>query len=329
MRLRTFTAKTMPEAMALVREELGSDAVILSTGRAKGGISVTAALDHRETANDRGAAPAEPATPEPPADPFEDVHETLIAHATPAPLAERVLSAAIERPAPDAFAALASGLEAVFSFAPLSERPAYRPLMLVGPPGAGKTVSIAKLATRAVLAGRKPTVISTDTVRAGGIAQLESFICMLGLDLRRADAARQLAELVAAAGESGPVLIDSAGINPYSANDRGELADYLVAASAEPVLVLPAGGDIFDSIEIARAFASLGAKRLLTTRLDMVHRLGSQLAAADAAQLSFCDASLAADIAKGLTPLTPVALARLLMPEAKRGDGQPTPERAR
>jgi flagellar biosynthesis protein FlhF len=329
MRLRTFTAKTMPEAMALVRKQLGSDAVILSTGRVNGGISVTAALDHVETANGNGAATAELVRPEPPNDPIEDVHETLNAHGTPAPLVERILTAALERSAVDPLGALADGLDAVFAFAPLSDRPTNRPLMLVGPPGAGKTVSIAKLATRAVLAGRKPVVISSDTIRAGGIAQLESFICMLGLELHRADSARQLGQLVAASGEAGPVLIDSAGINPYSASDRGELAAYLVAAGAEPMLVLPAGGDLFDSIEIAHAFASLGAKRLLTTRLDMVHRLGSQLAAADAAQLSFCDVSLSADIAKGLVPLNAVALARLLMPGAPQVGAQLTPERAR
>jgi flagellar biosynthesis protein FlhF len=328
MRLRTFTAKTMPEAMALVRNQLGIDAVILSTGKVSGGISVTAALDHGEAASG-GTALAELALPALPHDPAEEVHETLIAHGTPAPIVERVLTAALERGATDAFAALAAGLDAVFTFAPLSERPANRPLMLVGPPGAGKTVSIAKLATRAVLAGRKPIVISTDTVRAGGIAQLESFICMLGLELHRADGPRQLTQLVAGAGAAGPVLIDSAGINPYSASDRGELAAHLVAASAEPMLVLPAGGDLFDSIEIAHAFASLGATRLLTTRLDMVHRLGSQLAAADAAQLSLCDASLSADIAKGLTPLNAAALARLLMPKATQAGTQLTPERAR
>jgi flagellar biosynthesis protein FlhF len=328
MRLRTFTAKTMPEAMALVRNQLGIDAVILSTGKVNGRISVTAALDHSETASGDTAL-AELALPELPSDPSEEVHETLIAHGTPAQIVERVLTAALEDGATDALAALAAGLGAVFTFAPLNERPENRPLMLVGPPGAGKTVSIAKLATRAVLAGRKPIVISTDTVRAGGIAQLESFICMLGLELHRADNARQLTQLVAAAGKAGPVLIDSAGINPYSASDRGELAACLVAASAEPMLVLPAGGDLFDSIEIAHAFASLGATRLLTTRLDMVHRLGSQLAAADAAQLSFCDASLSADIAKGLTPLNAAALARLLMPETTQVGAQLTPERAR
>lgn len=326
MRLRTFTAKTMPEAMALVRNQLGIDAVILSTGKVNGGISVTAALDHGD-AMGGDTTLAELPLPELPHDPSEEVHETLIAHGTPAPIVERVLTAALERGATDALAALAAGLGAVFTFAPLSERPESRPLMLVGPPGAGKTVSIAKLATRAVLAGRKPVVVSTDTVRAGGIAQLESFICMLGLELHRADGPKQLTQLVAAA--DGPVLIDSAGINPYSASDRGELAAYLVAAGAEPMLVLPAGGDLFDSIEIAHAFASLGATRLVTTRLDMVHRLGSQLAAADAAQLALCDASLSADIAKGLTPLNAVALARLLMPGANQAGAQLTPERAR
>jgi flagellar biosynthesis protein FlhF len=325
MRLRTFTAKTMPEAMALVRDQLGGDAVILSTARSAGGISVTAALDHAEAADDETGLE----TVQPQDDPFEAIQETLVAHGTPAPIVERLIAAALERSTGEAGGALAAGLDTVFSFAPLAERPAKRPLMLVGPPGAGKTVSIAKLATRAVLAGRKPVVVSTDTVRAGGIAQLESFICMLGLDLHRADAASQLGRLVADAGPDAPVLIDSAGINPYSASDRGELASFLVAAGAEPVLVLPAGGDIFDSIEIAHAFASLGATRLLTTRLDMVHRLGSQLAAADAARLSFCDASMNPDIAKGLTPLNAVALARLLMPETTPASAQLTPERVR
>jgi len=313
----------MPEAMALVREQLGGEAIILSTARANGGISVTAALDQADL------AVADVAAAEATEDPLDILHEMLTAHGTPAPLVERLLSAILESAAAEPTPALAAGLGAVFSFAPLGERPANRPIMLVGPPGAGKTVSIAKLATRAVLAGRKPLVISSDVIRAGGVAQLESFTCMLGLELQRAESARELAELTAGADQDAVILIDSGGINPYSASDRSELAAYLVAARAEPVLVLPAGGDVFDSIEIACAFASLGSTRLLTTRLDMVHRLGSQLAAADAAQLSFCDASMTPDIAQGLFPLNPVALALLIMPETPQADVQRIPERAR
>jgi flagellar biosynthesis protein FlhF len=37
MRLKCYAADTMAEAMALVREELGDDAIIVSTQRAAGG----------------------------------------------------------------------------------------------------------------------------------------------------------------------------------------------------------------------------------------------------------------------------------------------------
>lgn len=314
MRLRTFTARTMPEAMALVRQHLGTDAIILSTGKGEGGgISVTAALEQADAPLRNGAAAGAAA---PRFDATEVLHETLVAHGTPARLVESLLSAALELAANDLVLALAGALDAVFSFAPITDRRPTRPLMLVGPPGAGKTVSVAKLATSAVLAGQKLRVISSDTIRAGAIAQLEAFTRLLGTPLHRAENERQLGQLVAASGEHETVLIDSAGINPYSASDRNELAALIEAAGAEPIFVLPAGGDIFDAIEIAQVFRALGATRLLVTRLDMVHRLGSTLAAAAESGMSFSDAGITPDVAHGLTPLNPVALGRLLMPEA-------------
>src|SRR6185437_6285780 len=222
MRLRSFTARSMPEAMALVRAELGRDAIILSTRNEKGTITVTAALDGSPTETAEPALAPLDADAE---DPADALHEALLAHGTPARLIERLLAAAVELPAKTAILALAGALDAVFSFAPLTDRRPAKPLMLVGPPGAGKTVSIAKLATRAVLAGRRPRIVTCDTVRAGGIAQLEAFTRVLGLPLLRAESARQLRQILATAAAGELVLIDSAGINPYSASDRGELAD--------------------------------------------------------------------------------------------------------
>jgi flagellar biosynthesis protein FlhF len=320
MRLRTFTARTMPEAMAQVRQALGPDAVILSTGGERGMIAVTAALDLQ----DAPGAPAAPALP--PVDIEEVVGEALAAHGTPARLADRLVAAAIELASEDPVLALAGALDAVYGFAPLSDRRPARPLMLVGPPGAGKTVSIAKLATRLVMTGQRLRVVSSDTVRAGGIAQLEAFTRLLGAPLHRAENPRQLGQIVAAVPTGETLLIDTAGINPYSARDRDELAALIAAASAEPVLVLPAGGDIFDAIEIAQAFRKLGCTRLLITRLDMVHRLGSTLAAAAEARLGFSDAGITPDVAQGLTPLNPVALARLLLPGTAQSSPSLTPE---
>ena len=52
MRLRTFTARTMPEAMALVRAQLGGEAIILSTARANGGECVREACGGVEEPTD-------------------------------------------------------------------------------------------------------------------------------------------------------------------------------------------------------------------------------------------------------------------------------------
>jgi flagellar biosynthesis protein FlhF len=66
---------------------------------------------------------------------------------------------------------------------------------------------------------------------------------------------------------------------------------------------------------------------MLVTRLDMVHRLGSILAAADANRLAFSDIGTSPSIADGLSPLNPVALARFLMPDmaAKRAPAATAP----
>src|SRR5262249_30272978 len=137
----------------------------------------------------------------------ELLHETLSAHGTPARLVDKLLAAALELAAKTPVLALAGALDAAFAFTPLTDRKPSRPLMLVGSPGAGKTVSIAKLATRLVLAGHKLRVISCDTIRAGGIAQLEAFTQLLLTPLHRAENPRQLAKLAAAPGDE-IVLID-------------------------------------------------------------------------------------------------------------------------
>jgi flagellar biosynthesis protein FlhF len=54
MRLKTFTAKTMSEAMKLVRQTLGDEAVIIATKEENGGqsVQVTAAIEQTDTLPD-------------------------------------------------------------------------------------------------------------------------------------------------------------------------------------------------------------------------------------------------------------------------------------
>jgi flagellar biosynthesis protein FlhF len=209
--------------------------------------------------------------------------------------------------------ALSGALAAVYSFAPVADQGRSRPLMLVGPPGAGKTMAVAKLAARAVMAQRPVNLVTSDTVRAGAIEQLAAVARVLGLELKTADSAARLASLVLKAAPDAVTLIDSSGVNPYSTADRRELTALLAAAGAEPVLVMPAGGDALDAIDQARIFRDLGCSRMAVTRLDLTHRLGSVLAAADAARLGFAEAGVAPEIADGMIPFNPVVLARRLI----------------
>jgi flagellar biosynthesis protein FlhF len=317
MRLRNFTAPSMQEAMALVRQELGPDAIIVSTDDEADGVRVTAALDEAE--------PKAPAASE--TDVTDQLSEALAANGVPGPLAEKLLMASLSFDADDVLVALSGALAAVYSFAPIPDQARSRPLMLVGPPGAGKTMAVAKLAARAVIAKRPVNVVTADIVRAGAIEQLAAVARILGIELQTAESAGRLAALTHKAEPDALTLIDSSGINPYNAADRRELSAMIVAAGAEPILVLPAGGDALDAIDIARIFRDLGCSRMAVTRLDLTHRLGSVLAAGDAARLGFAEAGVAPEIADGMIPFNPVVLARRLIAQTTLSPQQPLQKR--
>lgn len=315
MRLKTFTAATMAEAMDLVRQEMGEEAIIVSTQRAAEGrgARVTAAMEEEVADSEAIAAIEEPE----PLDIGDTVRQYLAYHGTPPRLCDRLVQAALDLEADSPVMAFAGALDALFSFAPLPEEEKGRPIMLIGPPGAGKTITTAKLAARATLGHRKVTVITTDTKRAGGVEQLSAFTRILGLDLKTADGVEALGEAIAANSDSDTIFIDSPGTNPFSDTEMEDLTEAIRISGAEPVLVLPAGGDAMEAADIAASFALLGAHRLLVTRLDMARRLGSILSAADAARMTFCNVSITPHVADGLSPINPVSLARLFMPGAE------------
>ncbi|MEX2010041.1 MAG: AAA family ATPase, partial [Dongiaceae bacterium] len=197
---------------------------------------------------------------------------------------------------------------------------APRPVMLVGTPGAGKTASVAKLATRARLAGRLVTAVTCDTLRAGAVEQLATYTRLLQIPAFRAKDAATLVRALATAPAGALLLIDTVGSNPLDPRDMRALAELIDAARPELALVLAAGGDVAESAECAAAFAELGATRLIATRIDAARRLGGVLAAADVGRLSFAEFGVSPHIGDGLLPVNPVSLARLLLPETEVAD---------
>lgn len=346
MRLKSFHAKTMTEAMQMVRDALGEDAIIVATREergGKGGVRLTAAIEQPDDPYGDLYTPRRAAAPKAPAfeidtviapasaedwlqydDETEDENsvvealtDVMLRHAVPDDITDHVISCAtvigMDRPEDS----LNAALEHLFSFKPLPLQ-SRKPLMMVGPPGAGKTLATAKLAARSVMEGFKVAVITTDTVRAGGIEQLAAFTKLLRINLQKAADAKQLRQCLQDASDADFILIDTGGVNPFAPSEMKELARLVAAGDIEPVLVLPAAIDAAESGEIARVYAALGVRSLLPTRLDIARRLGGLLSAAYGGSLFFADASHTPQVAEGLVSLSSKRLTALLMPEAAR-----------
>jgi len=314
MRLRSFTAPTIADAMQLVRNELGADAVILSTqrlGRGKG-VQVTAGL---ETPDRLGSQPGDSLIPG--ASGAIAVVDTLGTalefHGVPPVIADRLLAAAADLLVEDPVMALAGALDAQFNFLRLETLFGRGPVMLVGMPGAGKTSTIAKLAARAKLENRSVVAVTCDVLRAGAVEQLATYAKLLEVQAYRAKDPETLANAIAGAPKNALVLIDTIGSNPFDDEEMAHLAGFIAAAKAEPILVQAAGGDVVESADCAIAFAALGARRLIATRIDAARRLGGVLSAAQIGKLGLVALGTSPQIATGLAPVNPVSLARLMM----------------
>lgn len=306
----------------MVREELGEEAIIVSTQRAAGGkgVRITAALEPTDVEEALGEMLAE-AMRTPAA---EVVRDHLNEHGVPARLVDRLVNVVQSGGIADAQQACAHALESAFAFAPLPDHGAPRPFMLVGPPGTGKSMVVAKLAARSALRNRRVGVITTDNIRAGATEQLAAFTRILEIDLIPARGPETLRRAVEQTyGHFDIVFIDSPGLNPFKLTDMEYLAALTEAGNCEPILVMAAGGDPTEAAEIAESFVQAGATRLLATRLDTTRRLGAIISAADAGPLMFCDISATPHVVNGVAAITAIAMARMIIPDEAQETAPP------
>ena len=310
MHLKTFTAESLPDAMQQVRDHLGDDAVILSTESdpEAGGVRVTAALEDRDAPEDTFDYEESLAA-------FNLINEALDYHRIPVALMDALLSSAGRVMGATPTETLARALEGELAFAPLPRKAADHPFMLIGPPGAGKTATAAKMAAQVRVRGGKATLITLDTGKAGSLAQITAFAEALGATLREAHDSKTLKQAVRNCPKDHFVVIDTIGSGPYDAEALQEIADWLHVAKAEGILIMPAGGDAVETAEAALSYASLGLEQMIATKMDSSRRVGGVLSAAYTAGLTLMGLGTAPTIGGGLRPATPDHLARMILPE--------------
>ena len=151
-------------------------------------------------------------------------------------------------------------------------------IAVVGPTGAGKTTTIAKLAARWSMrhGSQDLALVSTDAYRVGAREQLMTYARILGAPLHVANSGRELARVLARLKSKKLILIDTAGMGPRDVRLTEQLAALqLGAARAQVLLALPAQGEGHALEEIIAAFASASPAACVVTKVDEAASLGA------------------------------------------------------
>lgn len=152
-------------------------------------------------------------------------------------------------------------------------------LALVGPPGAGKTATIAKLAVRQGLTARKPAVLlSLDTLRVGASEQLRCYASLLGLGFQVVETNRALEQSLEEHRNKEIILIDTPGFTLSDLNGACDSAEFLARrADIQKHLVLPASMRSADVARMSAAYQVFKPSRSIFTRMDETESFGAVL----------------------------------------------------
>ncbi|MBA0266348.1 flagellar biosynthesis protein FlhF [Stenotrophomonas sp. A3_2] len=155
-------------------------------------------------------------------------------------------------------------------------------IALVGPTGAGKTTTIAKLASRFAEkhAPRDVALVTTDTARIGAREQLYGYGRQLGIAVHEANSGTDLDQLLERLKDYKLVLIDTAGLGPRDRALAAQLQWLRAARQVRTLLVLPANTSFGDMDEVVRRFGAANLQGLVLSKLDETGRFGNALSVA-------------------------------------------------
>lgn len=155
-------------------------------------------------------------------------------------------------------------------------------IALVGPTGAGKTTTIAKLASRfaEAHAPRDVALVTTDTARIGAREQLYGYGRQLGIAVHEANSGTDLDQLLERLKDYKLVLIDTAGLGPRDRTLAAQLQWLRAAPQVSTLLVLPANTSFNDMDEVVRRFSAANLQGVVLSKLDETGRFGTALSVA-------------------------------------------------
>jgi flagellar biosynthesis GTPase FlhF len=173
--------------------------------------------------------------------------------------------------------------EAIATYVELAPEPSLRrkrtaPLVisLVGPPGAGKTTTLVKLAVRYSDASRFPLqLISMDNFRVGASEQLRAYAAVLGVGFDTLTTVRALEKAVNEYASKEIILIDTPGLGWKDFDAAEDLAAYLRSLEHGIThMVAPASMKPSDFERLADLYEAFDYQSLIYTKLDETTSIG-------------------------------------------------------
>jgi flagellar biosynthesis protein FlhF len=331
MHLKRFRRETVKEALRAVREELGPDALVLSTRVVaapgmKGWfgarvVEVTAAAERPTVSEDRQAADAATAR-RPVADASRASDEIMarlqaagldgsiardVAAALPARHRRGASLELIRRTLMNQLASLSAADD---DFAAIE--------VFVGPPGVGKTTTIAKLAAQErARNGRRLGLMSADGFRVGAVEQLRLYADILGTPLT---VARTPSELQSALdGVKRPLLLDTAGRSPSDDVSREMLRVLAGRRGVRTHLVLAAGTPVATARRVLDRFEDARPSRVVITKLDEAESVGPLLSVLKERQLPISFLGTGQRVPEDLERATAPAIASWVAGDGRQG----------
>jgi flagellar biosynthesis protein FlhF len=174
--------------------------------------------------------------------------------------------------------ALVEEMESRFTVQPMLGRGEARPriVALVGPPGAGKTTTLVRLAVNYGLASRRPVLLlSVDTYRVGAAEQLRSFAAILGVGFQVLETVAALAQTIEENRGKDLIFIDTPGLAIGDLGESAGLAHFLsTKPDVDTHLVLSSSMKSADLTRVTDSFEIFRPQRLLFTKLDETGSFG-------------------------------------------------------
>jgi flagellar biosynthesis protein FlhF len=254
-----------------------------------------------------------------------DMDETRpqAAHPKRSPILERLVSAGVDEAlagtlvagAKDDQEKVVESIKNRFNCSgPIGQAPGQARVAIVGPTGAGKTTTAAKLAARCLIIDKKSVALLTvDTYRVGAVEQLGAYARILEVPLEVGMCPEDVDALIQKHSDKDVIIIDTVGRSQRDGGRLSELERTLRPAKPTEVhLAVSAQASQAAQKEALDAFRRVRVDRMILTKIDECPQPGCALNLAVAGLLPYSYLTYGQDVPDDIAVASKDMLARLV-----------------